>query len=166
MTEIKKSKLIKTILLLLSTLLWPFQIVGIFLVYIPNIYISFVVPYLIWKMWLSNSNQKMRKIFLILKLPVIAYLALSLYSIEFLLLFMLPYSAPLAWEIVIFFAMLLIARCVIYAMIMFIWQPSILKSFKFLGIAFVLLYCISVACFYYNVENAPDTDGYDYPLPD
>lgn len=82
MEKAEKSKLIKIMLLLISTLLFPLQFFSIAFYFIPTIYISFIVPYLIWKIWFEKDNQKIKKITLTWKLPIIIFLACAMFGIH------------------------------------------------------------------------------------
>lgn len=159
MTEVEKSKLIKTILLLISTM--PFPLFFAILLYVvPALYICFIVPYLIWKIWFDKDNQKMKKITLIWKLPIIIFLALTMFEMEMLLIFLVPFTLPFIWKLIFFFISLLLFRCITYAMMIFVWQYDILVPYRKLIYAFILAYCIAVADFWYSSLNAPDTDDY------
>lgn len=160
----KTSKYIKTILLLLSTLLLPLQFFGIVFYFIPNLYICFVVPYLIWKIWFDKDNQKMQKITLIWKLPIVIFLAWAMFETEMLLIFLVQFTLPFIWKLIFFVFSLLLFRCIIYAMMIFVWQSDILLPYRKLVYAFILAYCITIADFWYSSLNAPDTDDYSIPF--
>ena len=70
---------------------------------------------------------------------------------------------PLVGKIIIFVFLLFLLRCLAYAMMIFVWQPDILKSYKIWGYAGIILYCIANSYFIYSIQNAPDTD-YSVPL--
>ena len=118
-TKVEKSKCIKTILLLLSTLLFPLQFFSIVFYFIPSLYICFIVPYLIWKIWFGKDNQKIRKISLTWKLPIVIFLAFIMFEMEILLIFLVPYTLSLAWKLIFFTCSLLLFRCITYAYINF-----------------------------------------------
>lgn len=160
MTKVEKSKCIKTILLLLSTLLFPLQFFSIVFYLIPSVYICFVVPYLIWRIWFGKDNQKIKKITLTWKLPIIIFLAWAMFEIEILLIFLVPFTLPFIWKLIFFICLLLLLRCITYAMMIFAWQSDILVSYRKLIYAFILAYCIAVADFWYSSLKAPDTDDY------
>ena len=160
MTKVEKSKCIKTILLLLSTLLFPLQFFSIVFYFIPSLYICFIVPYLIWKIWFGKDNQKIRKISLTWKLPIVIFLAFIMFEMEILLIFLVPYTLSLAWKLIFFTCSLLLFRCITYAMMIFVWQSGILVPYRKLIYAFILAYLGFMADFWYSCQNAPDTDDY------
>ena len=165
MTKSQKSKYIKSSLLLLSTLLFPIQIFSIFLYFIPALYISFVVPYLIWKIWFGKYKQKTQIYSFFGKIPIIIFLAFTMFYTDVLSMFIIfATGIPLIGKIIIFSFLLFLLRCVTYAMMIFIWQPSILKSYKVWGYIGVILYCIANSYFIYSTQNAPDTDDYSIPF--
>ena len=157
MKKIEKSKFIKTILLLLSTLLFPLQFFSIAFYFIPSLYIGVAVPYLIWKIWFGKDNQK---ITLTWKLPIIIFLACAMFGIEILLIFLVPLTLPFIWKLIFFTFSLLLLRCITYAMMIFVWQSDILVSYRKLIYIFILAYCIAVSYFVYSSINAQDTDDY------
>lgn len=159
MKKIEKSKLIKTILLLISTI--PFPLFFAILLYVvPALYVSFIVPYLIWKIWFGKDSKKIKKITLTWKLPIIIFLACAMFGIEILLIFLVPLTLPFIWKLIFFTFSLLLLRCVTYAMMIFVWQSDILVAYRKLIYAFILAYCIAVLYFVYSSINAPDTDDY------
>lgn len=159
MAKVEKSKLIKTILLLISTI--PFPLFFAILLYVvPALYVSFIVPYLIWKIWFGKDNQKIKKITLTWKLPIIIFLAWAMFEIEILLIFLIPFTLPFIWKLIFSICLLLLFRCITYAMMIFVWQSDILVPYRKLIYAFILAYCIAVADFGYSSLNAPDTDDY------
>jgi len=159
MKKIEKSKLIKTILLLISTI--PFPLFFAILLYVvPALYVSFIVPYLIWKIWFGKDNQKIKKITLTWKLPIIIFLACAMFGMEILLIFLVPLTLPFIWKLIFFTFSLLLLRCITYAMMIFVWQSDILVSYRKLIYIFILAYCIAVSYFVYSSINAPDTDDY------
>lgn len=159
MTKVEKSKLIKTILLLISTI--PFPLFFAVLLYVvPALYVSFIVPYLIWKIWFGKDNQKIKKITLTWKLPTIIFLSCAMFGMEMLLIFLVPFTLPFIWKLIFFFISLLLLRCVTYAMMIFVWQSDILVPYRKLIYAFILAYCAAVSYFVYSSINAPDTDDY------
>lgn len=160
MKKIEKSKLIKTILLLLSTLLFPLQFFSIAFYFIPSLYIGVAVPYLIWKIWFGTDSQKIKKITLTWKLPIIIFLAWAMFEMEMLLIFLVPFALPFIWKLIFFFLSLLLFRCITYAMMIFVWQSDILVPYRKLIYAFILAYSIVVANFWYLSLNAPDTDDH------
>lgn len=164
MEKAEKSKLIKIMLLLISTLLFPLQFFSIAFYFIPTIYISFIVPYLIWKIWFEKDNQKIKKITLTWKLPIIIFLACAMFGIEILLIFLVPLTLPFIWKLIFFTFSLLLLRCITYAMMIFVWQSDILVSYRKLIYAFISAYCIAVSYFVYSSINAPDTDDYSIPF--
>ena len=160
MKKIEKSKLIKTILLLLSTLLFPLQFFSIAFYFIPSLYIGVAVPYLIWKIWFNGNNQKIKKYSLVWKIPLIILLSIALLFVEMLLIFHIPITLSLFGKIVGLVFLLLSARSITYAMMIFVWQSDILVPYRKLIYAFILAYSIVVANFWYLSLNAPDTDDY------
>lgn len=164
MKKAEKTKLIKTILLLLSTLLFPLQFFSIAFYFIPSLYIGVAVPYLIWKIWFGKDNQKIKKITLTWKLPIIIFLACAMFGMEILLIFLVPLTLPFIWKLIFFTFSLLLLRCVTYAMMIFIWQSDILKPYRKLIHTAIMVYCVTVLYFAYSVINAPDTDDYSVPF--
>ena len=163
MKKIEKSKLIKTILLLISTI--PFPLFFAILLYVvPALYVSFIVPYLIWKIWFGKDSKKIKKITLTWELPIIIFLACAMFGIEILLIFLVPLTLPFIWKLIFFTFSLLLLRCVTYAMMIFVWQSDILVLYRKLIYAFILVYCIAVSYFVYSSINAPDTDDYSIPF--
>ena len=162
MKKIEKSKLIKTILLLITTVPFPMFLSIVYVV--PALYVCFVVPYLIWKIWFGKGNQKIKKITLIWKLPIIIFLALAMFEIEILLMFFVPFTLSFIWRIVFFICSLLLFRYLTYLMMIFVWQSDILVPYRKLIYAFILAYCIAVANSWYSAQNAPDTDDYSTPF--
>jgi len=159
----QKSKYIKSGILILSTL--PFLLFySIFLYFIPALYVSFVVPYLIWRIWVGKDSQKTQKYSLIWKIPLIIFLAITMFHVEIVLIFIFATGGPLIGKIIIFVSLLFLVRCLTYTMMIFIWQPNILKSYKLWGCAGIVLYCIANSYFIYSTQNAPDTDDYSIPL--
>lgn len=165
MKKVEKSKLIKTILLLISTLPFPLFF-AISLYFVPALYVCFVVPYLIWKIWFGKNNQRIKKITLIWKLPIISFLAWAMFPVEMLLIFAIPAILPLFGKIIIFTFFLLVVRCITYIMMIFVWQSDILISFRKVMYSFILIYCATVSYFVYLSINAPDTDDYNIPFQD
>ena len=151
-------------LLLISTLFWPFQFFSTVFYFIPTIYISFIVPYLIWKIWFGKDNQKIKKITLTWKLPIIIFLACAMFGIEILLIFLVPLTLPFIWKLIFFTFSLLLLRCVTYAMMIFVWQSDILVPYRKLIYAFILAYCAAISYFVYSSINTPDTDDYSIPF--
>ncbi len=163
MKKIEKSKLIKTILLLISTI--PFPLFFAILLYVvPALYVSFIVPYLIWKIWFGKDNQKMNKFTLTWKLPIIIFLACAMFGMEILLIFLVPLTLPFIWKLIFFTFSLLLLRCITYAMMIFVWQSDILVPYRKLIYAFILAYCAAISYFVYSSINAPDTDDYSIPF--
>jgi len=159
MKKVEKSKLIKTILLLISTLPFPLFF-GVLLYVVPALYVSFVVPYLIWKIWFGKDSQKIKKNTLIWKIPLIFLLIISMFFIEMLLIFATPTTLSLIVKIMIFAFLLLIIRSITYAMMIFVWQTDILVPYRKSIYTFILVYCVVVLCFAYSTVDAPDTDDY------
>lgn len=163
MKKIERSKLIKTILLLISTI--PFPLFFAILLYVvPALYICFIVPYLIWKIWFGKDKQKIKKITFIWKLPIIIFLACAMFGMEILLIFLVPFSLPFICKLIFFFISLLLFRCITYAMMIFVWQSDILVTYRKLIYTFILVYCVSVSYFLYSSINAPDIDDYSIPF--
>lgn len=163
MKKIEKSKLIKTILLLISTI--PFPLFFAILLYVvPALYVSFIVPYLIWKIWFGKDSKKIKKITLTWKLPIIIFLACAMFGMEILLIFLVPLTLPFIWKLIFFTFSLLLLRCVTYAMMIFVWQSDILVPYRKLIYAFILVYCAAISYFVYSSINAQDTDDYSIPF--
>lgn len=163
MTKSQKSKYIKSSLLLLSTLLFPIQIFSIFLYFIPALYISFVAPYLIWKIWFGKYKQKTQIYSFFWKIPIIIFLAFTMFYTDVLSMFIIfATEISLIGKIIIFVFLLLLLRCITYAMMIFIWQPDILKSHKIWAYAGVIIYCIANSYFIFSSPNAQDTDDYNF----
>ena len=158
MKKTEKSKLIKTILLLITTIPFPLFL-GILYV-VPALYVCFVVPYLIWKIWFGKGDRKIKKITLIWKLPIIIFLAWAMFEIEILLMFLVPFTLSFTWKIGFFICSLLLFRCLTYLVMIFVWQSDMLVPYRKLIYAFILAYCIAVADFWYSAQNAPDTDDH------
>ena len=165
MKKVENSKLIKTILLLISTLPFPLFF-AISLYVVPALYVCFVVPYLIWKIWFGKNKQKIRKIIVIWKLLIISLLACAMFFMEILLIFAVPAILPLFGKIIIFTFFLLVVRCITYIMMIFVWQSDILISFRKVMYSLILIYCATVSYFVYLSINAPDTDDYNIPFQD
>lgn len=165
MIKSNQSKYTKSILLILSTLFCPLQIFGIILYFIPILYISIVVPYFIWKIWTGKNNKKIQIYSLFWKIPTILFIAFTMIYIEIFLLFTIfATETPLIGQIIIFILMLLLMRCIIYTMMIFIWQPDILKSNKIWAYTGIIIYCIANLYLIYSIENAPDIDDYNIPF--
>ena len=160
MKKMDKLKLIKTLLLLISTLLCPLQFFSIVFYFIPSLYICFAVPYLIWRIWFGKDNLKIKKITLIWKLPIMIFLAWAMFEMEMLLIFLVPFTLPFIWKLIFFTFSLLLFRCITYAMMIFVWQSNILLPYRKLIYAFIAAYCVAVAYFVYSGIDAPDTDDY------
>ena len=137
---------------------------AIHLYVVPALYVSFIVPYLIWKIWFGKDSKKIKKITLTWKLPIIIFLACAMFGIEILLIFLVPLTLPFIWKLIFFTFSLLLLRCVTYAMMIFVWQSDILVLYRKLIYAFILVYCIAVSYFVYSSINAPDTDDYSIPF--
>ena len=165
MIKNKKSKCVKSGLLLLSTLLLPIQSFSIAFYFIPLMYIDFIVPYWIWKIWFGKNKQKIQISSLCYKIPVILFLAFTMFYTDIILIFIIfATEIPLIGKIIIFVLLLFLLRCLTYAMMIFIWQPNIIKLYKVWGYIGVTLYCIVNSYFIYSTQNAPDTDDYSIPL--
>lgn len=170
MKKTEKSKVIKTALLLLSTLLFPLQFFSVVFYFIPSLYICLIVPYFMWKIWFDEDNKKIKKISLIWKLPIIFFLAMAMYEIEMMFIFLVLLIESFTLKLIFFICLLLIFRCITYVMMIFVWQSDILLPYRKLIYAFILAYCIAVADFWYSCKNAPNTDDYnesfyEYMLP-
>lgn len=160
MQKIEKSKLIKTFLLLISTLIFPLQYFSIVFYFIPSLYICFIVPYLIWKIWFGKGKQQIKKYSLIWKVPIIIFLAFALFEIEIMLIFLVVGIRLFALQLILFVCLLLLYRSVTYFMMIFVWQSDILVPYRKLIYAGILAYSIAVADFMYSSIDAPDTDDY------
>lgn len=158
MIKTEKSKYIKSVLLLLSTLLVPLQFFGVILYWLPCIYVGLVVPYLLWRIWFNKNNIKANPVSYLWKIPIIFILTASMFYAELFLIFIIPMTISFTAKIIIFAVLLFILRCFIYAMMIFIWQPDILKSKKKWAYLGVILYCATTVYFLYSIPNAPDTD--------
>ena len=159
MKKIEKSKLIKTIILLVSTIPFPLFF-AVLLYFAPALDVCFIVPYLIWKIWFAKDNRKIKKITLTWKLPIIIFLAWAMFEIEILLIFLVPFTISFMWKLIFFIFPLLLFRCITYTMMIFVWQSDILFPYRKVIYAFILAYCIAVAYFCHASLNAPDTDDY------
>lgn len=159
MEKIEKLKYLKSFCLLLSTLPFPLFF-GIILYVVPALYVCFVVPYLIWKIWFGTDNQKIKKYSLVWKIPLIILLSIALLFVEMLFIFHIPITLSLFGKIVGLAFLLLSARSITYAMMIFVWQSDILVPYRKLIYAFILAYSIVVANFWYLSLNTPDTDDY------
>ena len=164
MEKAEKSKFIKIILLLISTLFWPLQFFGIIFYFIPSIYVSFVVPYLIWRICFHKDIFKIQKYSLIWKIPVIIFLAIAMFYVEMEFIFIFATSISLIGKITIFVFLLLLIRCATYAMMIFIWQSGTLTPCGKLIYTTVIAYCVAVGYLVYSAINAPDTDDYSTPF--
>jgi len=158
MAKTKKSKYIKSVFLVLSTLLAPCLFFSIFSNFIAGIYVYFVVPYLLWKFWFNQDDYKVNPTSYYRKAPIILVIVAGMFFAEILLYFLIEYppSASEAAVIAIYAVSLLIFRCLSYAMMIFVWQPSILKSGKkrtCLGIIF--LYFLALMGLSYLFITAP-----------
>lgn len=164
MEKAEKSKLIKIILLLISTLLWPLQLFSIAFYFIPSIYVSLIVPYLMWKILFGKTNFQIRKYSLIWKIPIIIFLAMAMFYTEMGFIFIFATSISLISKIIIFVFLLLLIRCITYAMMIFIWQSDILMSHRKLIYIAIMVYCVIAGYLAYSIANAPDTDDYSIPF--
>ena len=164
MEKAKKSKLIKIMLLLISTLFWPFQFFSTAFYFIPSIYVSLIVPYLIWKILFSKTNFQIYKYSLIWKIPIIMFLAMAMFYTELGFIFIFATSMSLISKIIIFGFLILLARCITYSMMIFVWQPNVLKSYKIWAYIGIILYCLANFYFIYSIRNAPDIDDYNLPF--
>ena len=162
MTGNQKSKYIKSLLLVLSTLLFPLQIFSIVFWFVPALYISAIVPYYLWKIWFGENNQKIKIYSLFWKVPIIFFIAYTMLYMEMLLsLIIFAIGVSLIGKIIIFVFLIFLLRCLVYAMMIFIWQPMILKSYKIWVYVGIVIYCAANSYFIYLIRNAPDTDDYN-----
>ena len=164
MKKAKKTKLIKIVLLLISTLFLPFQFLSTVFYFIPSIYVSLIVPYLIWKILFGNGNSQIRKYSLIWKIPIIIFLSIAMLYIELGFIFIFAMSMSLVSKIMIFIFILLLIRCATYVMMILIWQSDILLPYRKLIYIAIAVYCVAVVYLIYSVINAPDTDDYSIPF--
>ena len=165
MINSNQSKYTKSILLILSTLLCPLQIFGILFYFIPILYISIVIPYFIWKIWIGKNNKKIQIYSLVWKIPAVLFIASTMIYIEIFLLFIIfATEITLIFQIIIFIVLLLLMRCMTYAMMIFIWQPDILKSNKIWAYTGIITYCVTNLYLIYSIENVPNIDDYSIPL--
>jgi len=149
MAETKKSKYIKSVLLLLSTLFVPVQFGSLVFNLLSIPYVSFVVPCLLWKIWFNRDDYKVSPTAYFWKIPIILFFIAIMFVTEIEILL-----AILFWEklsniamVALYVVLVLILRCLNYAMMIFIWQPNILKAGKkwaYLGMG---LYGACVICF-------------------
>ncbi len=148
MTKTKKSQYIKSALLVLSTLLVPVQFFSLVFNFLSFPYVSFVVPYLLWKIWFNRDEYKLSPISYFWKIPIILFLIAIMFvaEVEILLAILFWETLSNITKIAIYVVLVLILRCLNYAMMIFIWQPNILKSGKkwaYLGLG---LYYVCVIC--------------------
>ncbi len=158
MTKTKKSQYIKSALLVLSTLLAPLQFFSLFFNFLPGLYVYFVVPYLLWKIWFKPDDYKVNPTLYYRKTPIILVVIVGMFFAEILLYSLIKYP-PLASKtavITIYTVSLLMFRCLSYVMMIFIWQPNILKSDKKRAcISIISLYCLTLVCLSYLFITAP-----------
>ena len=60
MAKNNNSKYLKSVLLVLSTLIFPLQIFSVVLYFVPALYTCIIVPYFIWKIWFGKEAQKIK----------------------------------------------------------------------------------------------------------
>lgn len=169
MEKIKKSKIIKTILLLVSTLLLSFPLMLLVIIYvipplyiffIVPLYICFIVPYLIWRIWFSQNKLKIKKTSLLWKIPIIIFLPLSMFYMEILLMVYTFYINSFVWIIIFFMCSLLLLRCMTYSMMIFVLQSNILVSYRKKIYIGIFAYCLSIGYFICSAINTSDIDDY------
>ena len=148
----------------MSTLLWPFQFFSTVFYFIPSVYVSLIIPYLIWKILFDKTNFQIRKYSLIWKIPIIVFLAMAMFYIELGFIFVFATSMSLVSKIMIFVFLLLLVRCITYAMMIFVWQSDILTPYRKLIYIAITVYCVAAGYLAYSATNAPDTDDYSIPL--
>lgn len=148
-------KLIKIILLILSALPIPLFFTP-FLYLIPALYIGYVVPFLIWKIYFAENTVRITKYSLIWKLPLVLFLPVSMAFVEIVLFFLVHFSLSLIYKIVCYIIMLYILRCLIYAMMIFIWQTANKTIYAKLTTILIFVYCMVILYFIYSFQIAPD----------
>lgn len=159
MLKMEKIKYLKSFFLLFSTLFFPLQFLGISLYLIPSVYISIIVPYLLWKIWFYHTCHKIKLVSYLWKIPIIFLLAAGLFYTEIILIFVIPPTISLVGKIITFYLLLLLLRCLTYALMIFVWQPNILKSYAIIAFAGTFIYCLATVYFLYSAYTAPDTDN-------
>lgn len=151
-------KYITSTLLVLSTLLLPLQFFGIALYFIPSIYIGLIVPYLLGRIWFDNTNRQADIASLLWKIPLIIFLAIALFYVELGLVFAVPTTLTFIWKTIIFVLLVLLVRCVTYAMMVFVWQSGVLTRYRKVIYIVIIAYCAAVAYLMYSIAGAADTD--------
>lgn len=151
-------KYIKAFLWLLSSLLLPYQPFGIALFLVPNIYINIIVPYFLLKTLFGRDALQIKAVSILWKIPIILVLIAGMLLGEFVCLVTTPSDMSLVLIIATFFFKILLLRTITYTMMIFIWQPNILKHGKTLAYLIVLAYCAFVGYALYAMKDAPDTD--------
>ena len=150
--------------LLLSTLIFPIQIAFVFLIF-PPIYVSFIVPFLIWKFSLQGSIKNIDLVSLAWKLPFILWLSLlSMFLGEFLALSVFYFIPNNGIHFIIFGIVILLIRSITYILIIFIWQPSIYHfSNKLKKLTFIctLIFCISGTYILYKLSSPSSQESFD-----
>ncbi len=151
MTKTKKSQYIKSALLVLSTLLVPVQFFSLVFNFLSFPYVSFVVPYLLWRIWFNRDEYRASKVSYLWKIPSILVIVVGMLVTEFLLFYIyisiMSSAVPFSAVMVIFDVMLLVFRCLTYAVMIFIWRPNILKTGKKWACLGVILYCVTIISF-------------------
>ena len=151
MTTITKKQKWMGGILILSTLLFPIQYLGLVLLGIPCIYISLIVPYYLWKILCGGQFKNIKKAALVWKIPVVLALAVSLIESEMLIasgmvsgagLLNFNFSAAgISFVLLpLFLLSILVLRIIVYGMMIFIWQPQTLKISTIIIDAIIFLY--------------------------
>ncbi len=169
MTKTKKSQYIKSALLVLSTLLAPLQFFSLFFNFLPGLYVYFVVPYLLWRIWFNRDDYTASKESYFWKIPIIFVITAGMFFAEVLLfsLFVFPSGASLSAIMITFAVSLLMFRCLSYAMMIFIWQPNILKTCKkWICFGLIILYFIALICLSHLFITMPKLNAFSFQRSD
>ncbi len=81
--------------MVLSTLLAPLQFFSLFFNFLPGLYVYFVVPYLLWKIWFKPDDYKVNPTLYYRKTPIILVVIVGMFFAEILLYSLIKYP-PLA----------------------------------------------------------------------
>ena len=150
-----KTELYKCIALLLSTLLFSLQYIFIVL-WLPAIYVNFIVPYFIWKLLFHGNIKNIKPTSLIWKIPAITLLAFCSMFWEISAFLMSSFAdGHFLITAAFFFAEILIIRIITYTLTIFIWQPELFKFPKTLLII-AFLYCMTAGYEIYLSHNTPE----------
>ena len=162
MTKVEKIKILKSIFILLTTLLFPIQLLGTFFYFIPPLYTCIIVPFLLWTILIDKENRKVKAITFIWKIPIIFLLACCMGFLELVLVFAVPVTFSFIAKSFLYAVMILLLRIVTYVMMIFILQFDFIKSGTKWWYLIILAYCIAVMSFAYSTQYAKDTDNEVY----